>query len=229
MAFDNSPGTWSSVHKQCSKLWHSLEELINHTGPASYPPPRVTDHNSPPPNHWMGFFVCSECKAYFYPSYRPGPHPVGYLRCNNPACRCVIEPSATTSTALKRVVLFDRQQIFISVPRLTGPHREQNPYFTVCPCGLTHRARLYKPSLKKKWKQFPKSWKDEPTMDRLRRFMKQKIDRSVTLIEFEHVQCLCGRRYDVFRWQHFVLSYDRVFHIDGADAHGRWTEIRHSE
>jgi hypothetical protein len=116
----------------------------------------------------------------------------------------------------------------VPVERLTGAHRAQIPYFTVCLCGLTHRARLYKQSLYKKWKHFPSIRRDESALYKFRRFVKHKDEAEVTLIEFEHIQCnKCYRKYDAHRWQHFVINRDAVFHIDGHDEHGRWTEVRH--
>ena len=226
MPSENPLGIWPLVRTELKRL---LKQVFHHTDRETAPPPQATDYNSPPPEHWMGFFICHKCDAYFYPSYNSGPHPFGYLQCNNPDCRTIIAPSATTSTSIRRIDVSKLSKSPLPVYRLTGPHLEQIPHFTVCPCGLTHRARLYKPNLHNRWKEFPKTRRDELGVERLRRFVKQKDNPDVTLIEFEHVQCGCHRRYDVFHWQHFVICYDRVFHIDGRDAHGRWTEVRHKE
>ncbi|KAF2440930.1 hypothetical protein P171DRAFT_446867 [Karstenula rhodostoma CBS 690.94] len=193
-------------------------------------PPSEPDYNTAPPSHWMGWWICSNCNEWAYPQHRLGPHPYGNLRCLNPDCKAVISPAAITSPALHRVTIVTPAQSFVPVACLAGAHREQIPYFTVCPCGLTHRARLYKQSLYRKWKHFPSSQQDESVIDKFRRFLKHKDKGDATLIEFEHVQCnKCYRKYDVHRWQHFAIYHDAVFHIDGRDEHGRWAEVRHKE
>ncbi|KAJ4344748.1 uncharacterized protein N0V89_012492 [Didymosphaeria variabile] len=220
----------SLVVQQRDKLKTQVKSLLKRRDRPLDLPPTEPDHNAPPPSHWMGFWICNNCNAWAYPEYHRGAHPFGYLRCRNPDCRTVITPNATTSRALHRVIIPKPIRDFVPVERLTGTHREQIPYFAVCPCGLTHRARIFEQSLYKKWKHFQRVRRDEPVLEKLRRFMKHKDDGEVTLIEFEHMQCnKCYRRYDAYRWQHFVIHHDGVFQIDGRDDHGRWAEIRHKE
>ncbi|KAF9730401.1 hypothetical protein PMIN01_11270 [Paraphaeosphaeria minitans] len=163
-------------------------------------PPSLSHYNDPPPNHWMG------------------------------CCKTAITPQAATSPALHRVVISNPAEGFVPVKRLAGAHLEQIPYFAVCTCGLSHRAREYKPSVNQKWKNFPRIPKNEAAVGKFRRFVKHKDDGDVTLIEFKHIQCnKCYKYYDAYRWQHFVLHRDAVFHIDGRDEYGRWAEVHHKE
>ncbi|KAL1595881.1 hypothetical protein SLS60_009571 [Paraconiothyrium brasiliense] len=218
------------IDKQRNELKKQIKRLFKRGDHHLNLPPTEPDHNAPPPNHWMGFWICSNCKAWAYPEYDRGPHPFDYLRCLNPDCRAVITPNAITSRALNRVVIPTPTRDFISVEHLTGTHREQIPYFAVCHCGLTHRARLYKQSLYTKWMHFPSDRQDEHVLEKLRRFVKHKDEERGTLIKFDHIQCnKCCRRYDAYRWQHFVIYHDWMFQIDGCDDHGRWAEIRHNE
>ncbi|KAL5401589.1 hypothetical protein PMIN03_011397 [Paraphaeosphaeria minitans] len=193
-------------------------------------PPSLSHYNDPPPNHWMGWWTCTKCHAWIYPSHHHGPHPCGFLRCLNPSCKTAITPQAATSPALHRVVISNPAEGFVPVKRLAGAHLEQIPYFAVCTCGLSHRAREYKPSVNQKWKNFPRIPKNETAVGKFRRFVKHKDDGDVTLIEFKHIQCnKCYKYYDAYRWQHFVLHRDAVFHIDGRDEYGRWAEVHHKE
>ncbi|KAK7184784.1 hypothetical protein PSPO01_09095 [Paraphaeosphaeria sporulosa] len=192
-------------------------------------PPFLSHYNDPLPDHLMGWWTCTTCRAWIYPNYHRGPHPCGFLRCLNPRCKTVITPQAVTSPALHRVIIPNPNEGFVPVDRLNGAHLEQVPYFAVCTCGLTHRARLYRPSLTEKWRNFPSIPKNEPAVRKFSRFVKHKAG-DVTLIEFKHIQCnKCYKHYDAHRWQHFVIHRDAVFHIDGDDEHGRWAEVRHKE
>lgn len=214
--------------KQCAELKTQLKHLFKRHKPRLELPPSEFDHNAPPPDHWMGFWICSTCKAYIYPKYRPGPHPYDYLCCLNPDCNAVIGPAATSSKALSRFHIVSQPQSFLHVPRLTGPHRKQIPYFCVCPCGLTHRARLHKRSLYEKFRDFSRDHHNPLGQEKSQLTLEDNEDGEVTLIEFEHIQCnKCYRWYDPNHWQHFVIYQDAIFHIDGGDDHGRWAEIRH--
>lgn len=220
----------SRIQSHVHSFKHKLKPLLKRKRRRLDPPPKEPDFTEPPPDHWMGFWICSSCISYAYPKYSRGSHPFSYLWCYNPSCRRVITHTSTSSTFLHRLQLSIHSQTSFPVPRLTGPHKKQIPYLSVCQCGLTHRARLYRPDLYTKWKQFPKESAGEPWLRKLRRFIDHREDPEITLIQFDHVQCnKCLGGYDAYRWQHFMICYDGMFHIDGKDEHGRWTEVRYDE
>lgn len=220
----------SLVAKHLDYLKTQVKTVFKRKARPLDPPPPPPDYNAPPPNHWMGWWVCTQCGMWTYLNHRHGLHPFDYLRCLNPSCEAVISPDAITSPALHRVFIRTQTQGLVPVERLTGAHREQIPYFTVCPCSLTHRARLYEQSLYRKWKHLSSGRQYKPVRDRIRLLLRHNGEGDVTFIEFESIQCnKCYRSYDAYRWQHFAIYHDAAFHIDGRDEHGRWAEVHHRE
>lgn len=215
------------VKKYMDDFKTHAKNLFKPEPPALEPPPPLPHFNDGPPEKWMGWWTCTRCHAWAYPSYNPGPHPCGFLRCSGPNCKSTITRDVETSPALQRIRILKTGMTYLTVNRLTGAHLEQIPYLTVCRCGLTHRARLYQPSLMEHWKDFPRLHANESTLDKFRRFRKRRVDDKSTRIEFKHVQCnKCHSKYDAQRWQIFEIRRDSVFHIDGSDEFGRWAEVR---
>lgn len=182
-------------------------------------------HYDDPIDALSGWIRCPKCGTETSLDYRRGTYPFGYLRCICPlngGCGTVISPAFDTSGCIARFpsTLPDP----VPVPPLRGAHRNQVPFFAVCPgCGLSHRARIVRKPL---WVRAQKNDVSDPT-----------------LIGFEHIECVRCRRGVVDdrtvgkglttkgaeSFQRFSIRFDPAYHIDGSDENGYYASITHKE
>jgi hypothetical protein len=156
-----------------------------------------------------GYWHCGSCNTNYGLTYNASQHPFGKLRC--PVCRSNWRSGWEVSRCFRpyRSTANDP----VAVEELKGIHRQQVPYFTICPrCGLTWRAKHVQQSRRLVRECLP--------VFSRHLHVNIRAQPGVSLIGFSHIKCNCGARQDPASWKRFRARIDPGYDPrPGGDAY----------
>ncbi|KAF2652075.1 hypothetical protein K491DRAFT_681648 [Lophiostoma macrostomum CBS 122681] len=146
-----------------------------------------------------GHWHCHNCGDLWHPlKYNRSLHPFSKLKCT--ACNWSWQPDWEMTKTARPFKSTAKDPI--PVPILDNELKEQVPYFTVCECGLTWRAK----NLTSWWKKssgFKKAAMSRPGAD-------TGVLPKQSYIGFEYIKCECGAVHEA-SWKRFSIRKDPLY------------------